>query len=333
MGAHRLMCGDCRNADDMGRLMGGKTMNLAVTSPPYASQRKYDETSGFQPIVPDEYVAWFDDVQKNIAAALAPDGSFMLNIKEHCEEGQRHLYVKDLLISFVRAWGWRWVDEFVWVHGGTPKAVINRFKNGWESIFQFTRGDHKFRPDAVRHMSEDIPDWGGAHPSQQDGLAMSGRGDEGEGPATGGVGGKQGMGLHRGGIFERRLKKGPNAAKQQGTGTGAFGTDELTTKMGLAYPSNALSLGKNREALGHGAAFPVSLPDFFIKAYTDPGDIVFDPFMGSGTTLVAAHALDRVGYGMEISPAYCDIIVHRWESVSNKKAEVVEAGRKGGRKK
>ena len=47
---------------------------------------------------------------------------------------------------------------------------------------------------------------------------------------------------------------------------------------------------------------------------------VFDPFLGSGTTLIAAEQLGRKCYGMEISPAYCDVIVQRWENLTGKKA-------------
>jgi DNA modification methylase len=48
--------------------------------------------------------------------------------------------------------------------------------------------------------------------------------------------------------------------------------------------------------------------------------IVFDGFCGSGTTLIAAEQLGRKCYGMEISPAYCDVIVKRWETLTGKKA-------------
>jgi ParB-like chromosome segregation protein Spo0J len=48
--------------------------------------------------------------------------------------------------------------------------------------------------------------------------------------------------------------------------------------------------------------------------------LVFDPFLGSGTTLIAAEQLGRKCYGMEISPAYCDVIVQRWENLTGKKA-------------
>jgi hypothetical protein len=55
------------------------------------------------------------------------------------------------------------------------------------------------------------------------------------------------------------------------------------------------------------------IPEFFIKAFSDAGDVVFDPFLGSGTTVVAAALLDRIGYGIEISPAYCDVALRRLE--------------------
>ncbi|NJO02042.1 MAG: site-specific DNA-methyltransferase, partial [Bacteroidia bacterium] len=60
---------------------------------------------------------------------------------------------------------------------------------------------------------------------------------------------------------------------------------------------------------------------FFVKAFSDARDVVFDPFMGSGTTMAAAALLDRTGYGCEISPAYCDVIVQRWEKFTGRKAE------------
>jgi DNA modification methylase len=49
---------------------------------------------------------------------------------------------------------------------------------------------------------------------------------------------------------------------------------------------------------------------------------VYDPFLGSGTTLIAAEQLGRICYGMEISPVYCDVIVKRWETLTGKKAVI-----------
>ena len=111
--------------------MAGARANIVITSPPYATQREYDPSSGFKPVRPDEYVAWYTDVEANAAAILASDGSYFLNIKEHADEGERSLYVKDLVIAHRRQWGWRFVDEFCWrkTDNGVPGGWNNRFKN------------------------------------------------------------------------------------------------------------------------------------------------------------------------------------------------------------
>jgi len=79
--------------------------NVCVTSPPYATQREYDSASGFKPIPPDQYADWFGTWRRNVAAILADDGSYFLNIKEHADNGERDLYVKDLVIAHRRQWG------------------------------------------------------------------------------------------------------------------------------------------------------------------------------------------------------------------------------------
>jgi DNA modification methylase len=90
-----------------------------------------------------------------------------------------------------------------------------------------------------------------------------------------------------------------------------------------------LICGDCREAETVRAPFPRALVEFFVKAFSDPGDIVFDPFLGSGTTMAAAHVLGRVGYGCEISPAYCDVIVHRWQKLTGKQAVLADGDHKG----
>jgi len=49
--------------------------------------------------------------------------------------------------------------------------------------------------------------------------------------------------------------------------------------------------------------------------------IIVDPFLGSGTTIIAAEKIGRTCYGLEITPKYCDVIVQRWENFTGKKAE------------
>ncbi len=63
-----------------------------------------------------------------------------------------------------------------------------------------------------------------------------------------------------------------------------------------------------------------------IENNSKPGDAVYDPFLGSGTTLIAAEMTGRRCYGLEISPAYCDVIVRRWEEFTGKKAKLAATG-------
>ena len=76
----------------------------------------------------------------------------------------------------------------------------------------------------------------------------------------------------------------------------------------------------------HSAPFPRALVEFFVKAFSDAGDIVYDPFLGSGSTMAAAHVLGRHGYGCEISPAYCDVILRRMKELTGEEPVLVATG-------
>jgi DNA modification methylase len=78
--------------------------------------------------------------------------------------------------------------------------------------------------------------------------------------------------------------------------------------------------GSNEEATGHGTQKPVELMRRPILNNTVPGNIVFDPFLGSGTTLIAADETGRVCYGLEIDPSYVDVIVRRWQKATGEQA-------------
>lgn len=284
IGPHRVLCGDCRDQVAVTKLFGGRQANVVVTSPPYATQREYDPSSGFRPVAPDDYVDWYRDVAAAIASVLAGDGSYFLNIKEHAEDGQRHLYVKDLFIAHVRQWGWRLVDEFCWrkTDNGVPGGWNNRFKNAWEPIAHFSRGERiKFHPFAVGHRSDDCFDYSPNNPKSTSGSGLLGTGARGE------AAGKLGR------------------------------TDEDGRFDGIARPSNVIEAKSESGQGSHSAPFPRAIPEFFIKAFSNKGDTIFDPFLGSGSTIAAAHGLGRAGYGLEISPAYCDVILRRISSLAD----------------
>ena len=71
----------------------------------------------------------------------------------------------------------------------------------------------------------------------------------------------------------------------------------------------------------HVAAFPVCLPERAILAHSGRGALIWEPFAGSGTTIIACERLGRTCYAVEKSPHYCDIIVKRWEDFTGEKAK------------
>lgn len=75
---------------------------------------------------------------------------------------------------------------------------------------------------------------------------------------------------------------------------------------------NAFGGDKDDERTAHSTQKPIECMAKPIKNNTEKGQHVYDPFLGSGTTLIAAEMLDRICHGIELSPAYCDIIIERW---------------------
>lgn len=75
-----------------------------------------------------------------------------------------------------------------------------------------------------------------------------------------------------------------------------------------AYPTNVLHVATECSNKDHSAAFPDRLPEWFIKLFTKEGDIVLDPFMGSGTTNIVAKRMRRNSIGIEISPEHYEMV-------------------------
>lgn len=324
LGEHRVMCGDCRDAADVARLIGDDTITVAFTSPPYADRRNYDETSGFQPIRPDEYVDWYAAVSENIAAHIADDGSSFVNIKAGVKPDgiESELYVIDLVLAHARLWGWHYVTEFCWERNGVPKSVTRRFKNQFEPIFQFARGDRwKIRPDAMRTPSDNVP------------ITVPGNGIYGDPEGWQGGNTSSDWSKKQGGNGD--FFEGQKLRAKRATGTSGGSADDHQgenwsptgwSAPGLAYPGNRLpTFAGTHQATGHTAAFPVGLPAWFVRAYTDAGDVVYDPFVGSGSTLLAASRERRRGRGMELSRGYVDVVCARWQTEAGGALPIREA--------
>jgi DNA modification methylase len=71
--------------------------------------------------------------------------------------------------------------------------------------------------------------------------------------------------------------------------------------------------GKIGQGIDHPAVFPVALPEFVIEAYSDTGNVVFEPFGGSGSTMLAAQRTGRRCRSVEIAPEYVDVAIKRFQ--------------------
>jgi DNA modification methylase len=90
---------------------------------------------------------------------------------------------------------------------------------------------------------------------------------------------------------------------------------------------NPIGGSRDEQVTGHGTQKPIELMRRPILNNTVRGEIVYDPFLGSGTTLVAAESTGRICYGLEIDPRYVDVIVKRWQQLTGKNAALDAHGR------
>jgi site-specific DNA-methyltransferase (adenine-specific) len=215
-------------------------------------------------IHPDRYVEWFLPIAGELRRVLKPSGSFVLNIKERVVAGERHPYVLELILA-LRRQGWLWTEEYCWHKKNCyPGKWPNRFRDAWERCLHFTRAK-RFK------MFQDavrVPmgDWAGSR------LRKLSATDKRRDPSRVGSG------------------FGKNVSNWVGRDT--------------AYPTNVLHLATECANRSHSAAFPQALPEWFIRLFTEPGDLVLDPFLGSGTTALAAQSLGRAWCGIELLPEH-----------------------------
>jgi len=89
-------------------------------------------------------------------------------------------------------------------------------------------------------------------------------------------------------------------------------------------PDSVFRIMRHKGGLGaagsHPAVFPVALVEAVLEAFTDPGDLVFEPFCGSGTQVIAAERTERRCRAVELDPVYCDVAVRRWEMATGRAA-------------
>lgn len=219
-------------------------------------------------IHPDKYVEWFLPLSKELLRVLKPTGTFVLNIKEKVTEGERSTYVMELILE-MRKQGWLWTEEFIWHKKNCyPGKWPNRFRDAWERLLQFNKAKH-FNMYQEEVMVP-MGDWAKSR--------------------------------------LRNLSDTDKIRDNSKVGSGFGKNISNWVNRSMAYPSNVLHLATECGNKKHSAAFPTELPEWFIKLFTKPGDTVLDPFMGSGTTNIVAHSMNRNSIGFEIQREYYHMV-------------------------
>jgi DNA modification methylase len=84
--------------------------------------------------------------------------------------------------------------------------------------------------------------------------------------------------------------------------------------------------GSDEEKYDHPTQKPIELMRRPILNHLRRGELVYDPFLSSGITLAAAELTQRVCYGVELDPKYCDVVIQRWQTLTAKKAKLGPQG-------
>lgn len=216
-----------------------------------------------------QYVEWFLPISGELKRVLKPEGSFILNIKERAVGGERQTYVLELILGMKKQ-GWLWTEEYIWHKKNCyPGKWPNRFRDAWERCLHFNK-QKQFKMCQEAVMVP-MGDWA-----------------------------------------DKRLEKlsDTDRIRDESRSLSGFGKN-VSHWLGkdYVYPTNVLHLATECSNRNHSAAFPISLPSWFIKLLTEEGDVVFDPFIGAGTTALACIELNRHYVGIELMKNYYEVAI------------------------
>ncbi len=220
-------------------------------------------------------IADWDALMRSVFANLpmAPDAQVLVNLGLIHKDNEVIPYW-DTWLAWMRTIGWRRFGWYVWDQGpGLPGNWAGRLAPSFEFVFHFNRQSRT----ANKIM-----------PCLYAGKDTHLRGD---GTSAGGMRNKDG-------------------SKTGGNHVGQVTQD---TKV----PDSVIRVMRHKGRIGqdidHPAVFPVALPEHILLAYSNPGAIVFEPFGGSGSTILAAQKANRVARVIELAPQYTDVAVKRFQ--------------------
>ena len=244
-------------------------VDLIVTSPPYADATEYGKK--IKCFKTKNYSDWFIPIIAEIGRVMKKEGSFILNINDKIDNGFRSTYVFDLVNRIVNETNLKLYERYFWFKkSGLPTGGEKRLNDKIEYLFHFTKDKkHKANTDRIRIPYSEV-----TLNRMKTPIGANDTIDD-NGITT---------------AVKKMVK--PNSLGKKPNGVFRFNT------------AGAL---KGKTAGVHPAAFHHDLPNFFINWLTDEGDLVLDPFMGTGTVAQVAKINNRNYIGFELNEAYKEI--------------------------
>ena len=271
------ICGDCL---DVLRCVPNNSIDLIMTSPPYADQIK-DYGDVVKKIKPDDYIEWFLPRAQEFFRVLKPEGSFVLNINDKLDGRFQNIFVFRLVVVLCDEVGFHLVRDYIWHNPATPpnvfsRGTMGRTKKSHEYCFWFSKSEQwTFNMDPIRKPYS-----------------------------------KSMMDIIDGKVVERGGREKNSRPSRHN-----FDLSHPWDNKGGADPGSVISVSNTASngfvqrlckemGIKHPARYPEKLAEFFILSGSNPGDIVLDPFAGSGTTGVVAYKYGRQYFCIDVNPDY-----------------------------
>jgi DNA modification methylase len=305
LGDHRLMCGDSTSAEDVGRLMGGESVDFCFTSPPYNVGIKYASYKDKAKRV--EYLKFIENV-----VALSFDnmkhGRFLawnIGVSPNTYPAWQVVTIEGCGFTFYR--------QIIWKKSGIPYPTF-------PSTLRAKRVGH-YKPNYTHENVLFFDKDGDADKGTTTCPLCDGRGcvPLRDIPVAEGFGALQTF--IKGDSPELRGESRPDKKYQNDVWQIAQSQATVNLETVGTRSSGLEKKGKKSHMVKeHPAAFPAELPRAIMTFLTGAGETVYEPFSGSGTTIIACEQLNRKCYAMEIEPRYVDVAVRRWEKFTGKSA-------------
>lgn len=245
LGDHKVICGDCTNADTLPIT----NAEICFTSPPYSDLRDYEGGLSLSP----KHLAKFLDLPANM---------YFVNLGIQIKDREVVPYWNEY-IEAAKERNLKLLSWCVWSKGNASAPAHQQALFGISHEWIFVFGQYK--PMNLTKENKGTQTWGQATVREKDGS------------------------LHEKTTGKSRTHR------------------QLDTVFEMQSEKNF-----SKDYCGHPAQFPVALPEAYILASTQEGDTVLEPFLGSGTTLIACEKTSRKCIGIEISPKYCAMVINRF---------------------